>query len=88
MSKEEVVNKLYELKSLAIKVQDYEMAAKLRDIENSFNGRYGRVYIEPTEENLKVEITKIVNYFTTLKYTDYNKNLLRDLKLKLLFNEL
>jgi len=88
MSKEEVINKVIELKEDSIKAQDYEMASRLRDIENSFNGQYNKTYIEPNEENLKLEITKLVNYFTTLKYTDYDKNLLRDLKLKLLFNEL
>jgi|DEB19_MinimDraft_2_1074335.scaffolds.fasta_scaffold49047_2 hypothetical protein len=88
MSKEEVINKIIELKEDSIKAQDYEMASRLRDIENSFNGQYNKTYIEPNEENLKLEITKLVNYFTTLKYTDYDKNLLRDLKLKLLFNEL
>ena len=88
MSKEEVINKVIELKEDSIKAQDYEMASRLRDIENSFNGQYNKTYIEPNEENLKLEITKLVNYFTKLKYTDYDKNLLRDLKLKLLFNEL
>ena len=33
MSNQEVIDKIYELKSFAVKVQDYEMASKLRDIE-------------------------------------------------------
>jgi hypothetical protein len=85
MSNEEVINKLYELKSFAVKVQDYEMAAKLRDIENSFNGRYGRVYIEPTLENFKIELNKLVDYFN--KYNSQSQ-CFRDLKLVLLLNEL
>lgn len=55
MSNKEVIDKVYELKSFAVKVQDYEMAGKLRDIENSFNGYYVKVHIEPTLENLKIE---------------------------------
>ena len=34
MSNQEVIDKVYELKSFAVKVQDYEMASKLRDIES------------------------------------------------------
>jgi hypothetical protein len=85
MSNQEVIDKIYELKSFAVKVQDYEMASKLRDIENSFNGDYGKVYIEPTEENLKIEITKVVEYFN--KYNVKSQSL-RDLKLILLLDEL
>ena len=85
MSNEEVINKLYELKSLAVKVQDYEMAAKLRDIENSFNGRYGRVYIEPTLENFKIELNKLVKYFNK---NNSQSQCFRDLKLILLLDEL
>jgi len=85
MSSKEVIDKIYELKCFAIKVQDYEMAGKLRDIENSFNGDYGKVYIEPTQENLKIELTKVVEYFNI-----YNpkSQCLRDLKLILLLDEL
>ena len=85
MSSQEVINKVYELKSFAVKVQDFEMAGKLRDIENSFNGDYGKVYIDPTEENLKIELTKVVEYFN--KYNPQSQ-CLRDLKLILLLDEL
>ena len=85
MSSQEVINKVYELKSFAVKVQDFEMAGKLRDIENSFNGDYGKVYIDPTEENLKIELTKVVEYFN--KYNQQSQYL-RDLKLILLLDEL
>jgi len=85
MSNQEVINKVYELKCFAVKVQDYEMAGKLRDIENSFNGDYGKVYIDPTEENLKIELTKVVEYFN--KYNPQSQ-CLRDLKLTLLLDEL
>lgn len=86
MSKEEVINKVYELKSFAVKVQDYEMAGKLRDIENAFtNSKHAKVHIEPTEENLKIELTKLVDYFN--KYNPKSQ-CLRDLKLTLLLNEL
>ena len=85
MSNQEVIDKVYELKSFAVKVQDYEMASKLRDIENSFNGNYGKVYIEPTKENLKIELTKVVEYFN--KYNPQSQ-CLRDLKLTLLLDEL
>lgn len=40
MSNQEVIDKVYELKSFVVKVQDYEMAGKLRDIENSFKNQY------------------------------------------------
>jgi hypothetical protein len=85
MSSQEVIDKIYELKSFAVKVQDYEMAGKLRDIENSFNGDYGKVYIEPTQENLKIELTKVVEYFN--KYNSKSQ-CLRDIKLILLLDEL
>ena len=85
MSNREVIDKVYELKSFAVKVQDYEMASKLRDIENSFKKQYGNTYIEPTLENLKIELTKVVEYFNI-----YNSKsqCLRDLKLMLLLYEL
>jgi len=85
MYSKEVIDKVYELKSLAVKVQDYEMVCKLRDIEISFNGDYGKVYIEPTQENLKIELTKVVEYFN--KYNPKSQ-CLRDLKLILLLDEL
>lgn len=81
MSNKEVIDKVYELKSFAVKVQDYEMAGKLRDIENSFNGYYGKVHIEPTLENLKIELAKVVEYFN--KYNPKSQ-CLRDLKLILI----
>jgi hypothetical protein len=85
MSNQEVIDKVYELKSFAVKVQDYEMASKLRDIENSFNGDYGKVHIEPTQENLKIELTKVVEYFN--KYNPKSQ-CLRDIKLILILDEL
>jgi hypothetical protein len=86
MSEQEVIDKVYELKSFAVKVQDYEMASKLRDIENAFtNSKHARIHIEATEENLKIELTKVVEYFNI-----YNpkSQCLRDLKLTLLLYEL
>ena len=85
MSNKEVIDKVYELKSFAVKVQDYEMAGKLRDIENSFNGHFGKNHIEPTLENLKIELTKVVEYFN--KYNPKSQ-CLRDLKLILILDEL
>jgi len=85
MSNQEVIDKVYELKSFAVKVQDYEMAGKLRDIENSFKNQYNNTYIEPTLENLKIELTKVVEYFN--KYNPKSQ-CLRDLKLTLLLDEL
>jgi hypothetical protein len=86
MSNQEVIDKVYELKSFAVKVQDYEMASKLRDIENSFtNSKYTKVHIEPTQENLKIELTKVVEYFN--KYNPKSQ-CLRDLKLILILDEL
>lgn len=86
MSNKEVIDKLYELKSFAVKVQDYEMASKLKDIENSFTkSKYATIHIEPTLENLKTELNKVVEYFNI-----YNSKsqCLRDLKLILLLDEL
>ena len=85
MSSKEVIDKIYELKSFAVKVHDYEMASKLRDIENSFNHHYKLSHIELTEENLKIELTKVVEYFN--KYNPKSQ-CLRDLKLILLLDEL
>jgi hypothetical protein len=39
------------------------MASKLRDIEKAFDGKYT---IEPTEDNFKKEIIKIIEYFDEL----------------------
>ncbi len=58
MSGEEVENLLYDLKSISVQFQEYEVAARLRYIENSFNKRHGKEYIEPTYENLVIEIGK------------------------------
>jgi hypothetical protein len=84
MSNQEVIDKVYELKSFAVKVQDYEMASKLKDIENSFS-KHARIHIEPTEENLKIELNKMFEYFN--KYTPKSQ-FLRHLKLILLLDEL
>lgn len=86
MSNQEVIDKVYELKYFAVKVQDYEMASKLRDIENAFtNSKHATIHIEPTEENLKIELTKVVEYFNI--YNSKSQSL-RDLKLTLLLDEL
>ena len=82
MTKEEVLDKVFELKSLAVKAQDYEMASKLRDIEIIFTkGKHSEAFVEPTLENLKIELNKIIDYFA--KYKEYSKKnqCLRDLKL-------
>lgn len=86
MSEKEVIDKVYELKSFAVKVQDYEMASKLRDIENSFTkSKHATIHIEPNLENLKIELNKLVEYFN--KYNPKSQ-CLRDLKLILLLDEL
>jgi len=86
MSEQEVIDKVYELKSFAVKVQDYEMDSKLKDIENSFTkSKYATIHIEPTEENLKIELNKMFEYFN--KYTPKSQ-FLRHLKLILLLDEL
>ena len=61
------------------------MLQKLRDIENSFNNKYGNIYIEPTLENLKLEIVKVVEYLN--KYDNKSQSL-RELKLILILDEL
>lgn len=86
MTNKQVLDKIYELKSLAVKDQDYEMACKLRDIENSFNGGYGNAYIEPTLENLKIELNKVIEYFS--KYKNKTHRYLRELKLILILEEI
>lgn len=89
MTNKQVIDKICELKSLAVKDQDYEMATKLRDIENSFNGAYGNTYIEPTLENLKIELNKVIEYFSKYQSkTHWNFRYLRDLKLKLILDEI
>lgn len=86
MSSQEVIDKVYELKSFAVKIQEFEPAGKLRDIENSFtNSKHAKVHIEPTEENLKIELNKMFEYFN--KYTPKSQ-FLRHLKLILLLDEL
>ena len=60
MSGEEVENLLYDLKSISVQFQEYEVASRLRGIENSFNKRHGKEYIEPTYENLVIEIGKAI----------------------------
>ena len=85
MESKKVINKILELKNNSVKVQDYEMATKLRDIENAFtNSKHTKVHIEPTEENLKIELLKLIEYFNI-----YNpkSQCLRDIKLMLLLDE-
>ena len=84
MSGEEVENLLYDLKSISVQFQEYEVAARLRDIENSFNKRHGKEYIEPTYENLKIELQKVLEYLE--KYTIIYKSV-REIKLFLLLEE-
>ena len=84
MSGEEVENLLYDLKSISVQFQEYEVASRLRDIENSFNKRHGKEYIEPTYENLKIELQKVLEYLE--KYTIIYKSV-REIKLFLLLEE-
>jgi hypothetical protein len=81
MSGEEVEKLLYDMKSLSVKFQEYEVAASLRDIENSFNDRHGKEYIEPTYENLLIEIGKALEYLG--KNGEIYRSV-RDIKLMLL----
>ena len=79
-----VVKKVIELKNSYVKCQDFEMASKFRDIENSFtNSKFARIYIEPTEENFKIEIIKIIEYFDNMSMNTCG---VRDLKLMLLLD--
>lgn len=81
MSGEEVEKLLYDMKSLSVKFQEYEVASSLRDIENSFNDRYGKKYVEPTYENLLIEIGKALEYLA--KNGEIYRSV-RDIKLMLL----
>lgn len=81
MSGEEVEKLLYDMKSLSVKFQEYEVASSLRDIENSFNDRHGKEYIEPTYENLLIEIGKALEY---LGKNGETYRSVRDIKLMLL----
>ena len=83
MSEKEVINKVIELKNIGIKEQQFEICSHLRDIENSFTK--SKLHIEPTEENLKIELNKMFEYFN--KYTPKSQ-FLRHLKLILLLDEL
>lgn len=79
-----IIKKVIELKKSAIVDQDFEMASKFRDIENSFtNSKFARIYIEPTEENFKIEIIKIIEYFDNMSMNTCG---VRDLKLMLLLD--
>ena len=86
MYRKEVIDKVYELKCFAVKFQDYEIASKLRDIENAFtNSKHAKVHIEPTWKNLKMELLKLIEYSNI-----YNpkSQCLRDIKLILLLDKL
>ncbi len=79
-----VVRKVTELKESYIRCQDFEMASKLRCLENSFtNSRFAEIHIEPTEENFKLEIIKIIEYFNKMNINTIG---VRDLKLMLLLD--
>jgi hypothetical protein len=79
MIQNKIIRKIAELKENSITAQDYEMAFKLRDMEKSFTD--GKYTIEPTEDNFKKEITKIIEYFNEM---NIKSSLVRDLKLVLL----
>lgn len=82
----DVINKVIELKEKAVKNQDYEFAGKMRDIENSFTkSKHAQIHLEPTIINLEIELNKVLKYFE--KY-NHCKESVRDLKIKLLLNEL
>ena len=83
MSREDVINKVIEIKEFCVKNQDYEAASELRDIENAFtNSKHSKIHIEPTIENLKIEL------LNTLKYLNNDKSQsVRHIKLLLLLNE-
>ena len=83
MSKEEVEKRLGDLKDIAVRAQEFLAASKLRDIENSFNSRHGMTYIEPTYENLKTELWKVVAY---LEKDNILYRSVRDIKIFLLLD--
>jgi len=86
MSSQEVIDKIIELKHLGIKEQQFEVCSHLRDIENAFtNSKHAKVHIEPTEENLKIELTKMLEYF---KKFNTKSQVIRDIKLMLLLGEI
>jgi hypothetical protein len=74
MIQNKIIRKIVELKEDSIQVQDYEMASKLRDIEKAFTD--GKYTIEPTEDNFKKEIIKIIEYFDEM---NIKSSLVRDL---------
>lgn len=86
MSSQEVIDKVIELKVIGIKEQQFEICSHLRDIENSFTkSKHTKVHIEPTEENLKIELTKMFEYF---KRFNTKSSVIRDIKIMFLLDEL
>ncbi len=97
MSNQEVIDKIIELKVIGLKEQEFEVCAHLRNIENSFTkSKHAKVHLEPTKENLKLELTKMFKYFSKYKLIDRNgqsiynnkSSVIRDIKLILLLDEL
>ena len=86
MSSQEVINKVIELKNIGIKEQEFEICSHLRDIENSFTkSKHAKIHLEPTEENLRIELTKMFEYF---KRFNNKSAVIRDIKLILILDEL
>lgn len=86
MSNQEVIDKIIELKVIGLKEQEFEVCSHLRNIENSFTkSKHAKVHLEPTKENLKLELTKMFKYFS--KYNN-KSSVIRDIKLILLLDEL
>jgi hypothetical protein len=86
MINNKISRKIVELKEDSTRLQDYEMFAKLRDVEVAFhsfevNGLDHKYTIEPTGDNFKKEIIKIIEYFDKMQIKSIS---VRELKLMLL----
>lgn len=82
----EIIKKVIEIKENSVRAQEYEFAGYIRDIENSFTkSKHARIHLEPTLENLKIELHKVLTKFDGYPFCIQS---IRDLKLKLLLDEL
>lgn len=75
MNEEEIIKFVRDMKNHFVSQQRYEIGAGLRDIEKSFENSHIRFiasyYIEPTIENLHIELSKLVKKLTLKEDKEY-----------------
>ncbi len=84
MDKQQIIDLVITMKSDAVKLQLFDVASYLRNIENIFKGQFGEDKKEPTTENLILLLNHHIDKSSNVEVESYLKSVLRDFKIDLI----